>query len=646
MTMYPCNTVLHVDLNSGKIWRKELDETTIANFLGGRGVAAKLLWNAIQKDIDPLGEENILIFAPGALTGTHAPSSGRMTVTAKGPATNLYLKTNVGGHFGVALKMAGWDYIVVHDIADRPVYLWIDGPEVVLKDAAHLWGKGVKETTRILQKEYSGAEVACIGPAGENLTKFASIMVSYYNAAARGGIGTVMGSKRLKAIAVDGRKGKVEVAVPHKFDEVVTEAREALYADSAAADLHLYGTARDVDLLSKMRILPSYNFKRSYIEGAENLSGRTWAKEGYLKRILGCGACNFSCHRFTSVDIGKYAGTYSGGPEYETVSSLGSGCGITRVEAVLRANELCNDLGMDVISTGGVVQWAMETYEKGLLTKEDMDGIELTWGNEEVLIELIRKIAFRQGIGDLLAEGTKVASEKTGGESWKWAVQARGLEQSRVEIRGAYSYALAFAVNPRGPDHLHTECLAEFGGTPEAVNVIKRITGDERYARPDMPDKRAEIVKWHEDIYAVTDALGLCAFTTTAAYGIDEEKAAELFQYATGIDMSIEEIMAAGERILTLERCFNIREGLTRKDDKLPWRIMNECQKDLHGKMEKPIITQEQLDIWLDDYYELHGWDERGMPKKKTLDALNLSFALPQLSDAYSKCCPGKENVT
>jgi len=554
------------------------------------------------------------------------------------PATNRYLKTNVGGHFGIALKMAGWDYIAVQGIADTPVYLWIDGPNVVLKDATHLWGKGVRETTRVLKGEtYPEAEVACIGPAGENIVKFSSIMVSYYNAAARGGIGAVMGSKRLKAIAVDGRHGKVEVATPHKFGEVVTEAREALYADSTAADLHSYGTARDVDLLSKMRILPSYNFRSSYIEGAERLSGRTWAREGYLKRILGCGACNLSCHRFTTVDTGKYAGTYSGGPEYETVSSLGSGCGITNIEAVLRANELCNDLGVDVISTGGVVQWAMETYEKGLLTKKDMDGLELTWGNEKALIELIGKIAFRQGIGDLLAEGTRAASEKTGGESWKWAVQARGLEQSRVETRGAYSYALAFAVNPRGPDHLHTECLAEFGGSPEAVSVIKKITNDEKYARPDIPDKRAEIVKWHEDIYAVTDALGLCAFTTTAAYGIDEEKAGRLFQCATGIDMSTEGIMMAGERILTLERCFNVREGLTRKDDRLPWRIMNEYQKDLHEKMECPIIAQEQLDIWLDSYYRLHGWNKHGMPKKLTLDNLDLSFCLPQLSDAYSK---------
>lgn len=632
MGAYPPNTVLHVDLDSGELWRDEVDEMTVAKFLGGRGIAAKLLWEGIRKGIDPLGKENILIFAPGVLTGTHAPSSGRMTAATKGPATGLYLKSSVGGHFGIALKMAGWDYVIVHGISNKPVYLWINGPEVALKDATHLWGKGVKETARILQSEHPGAEVACIGPAGENLVKFAAIMVSYYSAAARGGIGAVMGSKKLKAVVVNGREGRVQVANPRGFDKVVSEARNALYADRLNPDLHAYGTARDIDLVSKLHLLPSYNFKRSSIEGAEPLSGRFWTKAGYLKRISGCGACAVTCHRFTMVDQGKHAGTYSGGPEYETATALGSNCGVTDIEAVMRANELCNDLGLDTISTGAVIAWAMECYERGILSLDDTGGIELKWGSGDSLVQLIEMIAYRRGLGDVLAEGTKRASEKVGGDSWKWAMQAKGLEHSMVETRGAYSYALAFAVNPRGPDHLHTECYAEFGATPEAVKTIKRITGDERYARPDIPEKRAEIVKWHEDMYAVTDALGLCAFATTAAYGIDEEKAAKLFQYATGIEMTADEIMEAGERILTLERCFNIREGLTRADDRLPWRIMNEYQEDLKRRRAEPIITREQLDIWLDEYYQLHGWDkETGRPTPERLRKLGLEFVLESL---------------
>jgi aldehyde:ferredoxin oxidoreductase len=624
--------ILHIDLSSGRIWKAWVSRELITDFLGGRGIAAKILWDNLKKGIDPLGEENVLIFAPGALTGTNAPSSGRTTITTKGPATNLYLKTSVGGHFGIALKMTGNDYIVLHGTSARPVYLWIDAEGVELRDASHLWGRGVRETTRLLEAECpEKVEIACIGPAGEKRVRFASVMTSYYNAAGRGGGGAVMGSKMLKAVVVNGRGGKVQVANPQGFAKIVASAREALYADSLTFDLHRYGTARDVDLINEMSLLPAYNFKKSYIKDAESLSGRSWPKEGYLKQIVGCGACILSCHRFTRVESGKYAGTYSGGPEYETVASLGSGCGITNVEAVFRANEICNDMGMDTISTGAVIQWAMESYEKGLLTKEDTGGIELKWGSEEALIELTQMIAQRKGIGDVLAEGVAHASKVVGGDSGKWAVQTRGLEQSRVETRGAYSYALAFAVNPRGPDHLHTECLAEFGGTPEAVETVKKITGDEKYAVPHILEKRAEIVRWHEDIYAVSDALGLCAFTTTAAYGIDEERCAKLFAFATGIKTNPKQIMKAGRRIVTLERCFNIREGQSRKDDTLPWRIMHEHQDDLK---DDPIITQQKLDTMLDNYYKLHGWDKRsGKPTKKTLRELNLEFVLKELDN-------------
>lgn len=630
--MFLFGKVLNIDLNTGEVWREKLNESIIADFLGGRGVAAKFLWEKVAKGIDPLSKDNILIFATGPLTGTLAPASGRLTVSAKGPATNLYLKTSAGGHLGAALRMSGNDCVVIHGASNTPVYVWINGNKVEIRDATHLWGKKVRETNEILKKETEEkAEIASIGPAGENLVKFASIMVSYYNAAARGGIGAVMGSKKLKALVVSGWGGRIYVANPRKFGEIAALSREAIYADTTAPGLHKYGTAGGVNPWNKVHMLPSYNFKTAHIEDARKISGHFWATEGYLKRKIGCNACPITCHRFTAVNTGKYAGTYSGGPEYETTSSLASGCGIDDPEVLFKANELCNDLGLDSISAGGVIQWAMETYEKGLLTKKNADGLDLKWGNEEAVIELLKRIAYREGIGNILAEGTKRASEKIGGDSWKWAVQARGLEQSRVELRGAFAYALAFAVNPRGPDHLHSECLAEFGATPEAVKTIEKITGDKKYARPDILDKRAEIVKWHEDIFAVSDALGLCAFTTTATYGIDEKKAAKLFQYATGIDMSAEEIMKAGERILTLERCFNVREGLTRNDDKLPWRMMNEYQYDLKN-VSDPIVSQEILDKMLDEYYKLHGWDKKtGKPTKNTLNKFNLSFMIQTL---------------
>lgn len=624
-------TVMYVDLSSREVWREDLFRNDLAEYLGGRGVAAKLLWDHVGPETDPLEEDNLLVFAPGSLTGTHAPNSGRMTISAKGPATNLYLKSNVGGAFGTSLKMTGNDYLAVRGVADKPVYIHIDNEEVTIKDASELWGKGVRETTRRLEGDYGEeTQVACIGPAGENLVDFAAVMVSYYNAAARGGIGAVMGSKKLKAVVADRGNGRVELDSPEEYGRVVEESREALVEDSINPDLHKYGTARDVDMLNELNILPSYNFQRGHVEDAEGLSGRSWPESGHLKSAVGCSSCIYSCHRHTEVDEGKYEGSYSGGPEYETVASLGSGCGITDNEAVFRANELCNDLGLDTISTGVVIQWAMETYERGLIDEEFTDGIRLEFGNDDALVTIIERIAHREGVGDLLAQGAKIASEEVGGGSDEWAVQSRGLEQSGVETRGAYSYALAFAVNPRGPDHLHTECLAEFGGTPEAVDTVKKITGDEKYATPTTTEKRAEIVRWHEDIYAVTDALGLCAFTTTAAYGIDEEKVARMFEFKTGIETSPEEIMRAGKRIVTLERGFNVREGLSRKDDLLPRRMMEENAGDLEG--EEPRISREKLNDMLDRYYELHGWDlESGRPTEETLEGLNLGFVSAEL---------------
>lgn len=621
---------LHVNLNSGDIWREEIGPDLIRKLVGGRGIAAKQLWDELEEGIHPFSEENVLIFSPGLLCGTNVPCAGRTTVTTKSPATNLYCKTSFGGHFGVDLKMIGVDYLIIHGISDTPVYLWLTKERAELRNAGRLWGKGVRETTNSLRKSHGNdIEVACIGPGGENKVKFASIMNSYYSAAARGGAGVVMGAKGLKAIALYGKNGKVEVANPKKFKNIVCSAREALYSDSTAERRYNYGTSGIVEGLNGMGIFPSYNFKKSRFEGAGKISGQYIANNGYLKGRAGCGSCIFACHRFTAVEEGKYKGTYSGGPEYETVSALGSGCGLDDIRPILRANEICNDMGLDTISTGGAIQWAMESYERGVLTKEDTEGIDLKWGNGDAVVKLVGKIALREGIGDILAKGIKKAAEEIGGDSWKWAIQTRGLEQSRVETRGTYAYALSFAVNPRGPDHLHSECGAEFGGTPEAIETIRKITGNKKYAAPNMLDKRAEIVRWHEDIFAISDALGICAFTTTASYGIDEEKSAKLFQYFTGIEKTPEEILKAGQRIVTLERCFNIREGQSRKDDLAPWRIMHEKQNDLIEDFKEPIITQEKLDLMLDDYFQLHGWDQKtGKPLIRTLKELQLDFAV------------------
>lgn len=636
--------ILHVDLSERKSWVEPVPEVWIDRFIGSRGVNAKILWDALKPGIDPLGPGNVLIFGTGTLTGTFAPTSGRTTITCKSPTTHLYLKTNVGGHWGTELKFAGFDYLVIHGKAASPTYLWIHDGEVEIRDAQHLWGEDVRKTTEALRKEVGDdeAQVAAIGQGGENLVRFAAVMVSIYNAAARGGAGAVMGSKRLKAVVVRGHGG-VRVADPKGFYRSCHIAIKNSYEDATAKFAHLYGTAGSVPMVNEARAFPSYNFQKGYIEGAEKIGGPYLAESEYLKGRLGCNACIFTCHRYCEIEGGKYAGCYTGGPEYETLSALGAGCGTTDLETVIKANELCNIYGLDTISTGNLIQWAMECYERGVITKDQAGGLHLEWGNGEAIVEMVKKIAFRQGLGNLLAEGVKRASERIGQGSERWAIQSKGLEQSRVETRAAFGYALAFAVNPRGPDHLHTETIAEFGTRPGGRRLIKKITGDEKYANPRLIEKRPEIVRWHEDCFAATDSLGLCAFINTSRFGVDPEQMANMFSTAIGKKVSEEELMTAGRRILTLEKSFNVREGASRKDDTLPWRLMNEPLeslmrgRDVSRAIEEkegfvPINSPEMLNRMLDEYYDLHGWDRNtSWPYRETLLQLGLKEVVEEL---------------
>jgi aldehyde:ferredoxin oxidoreductase len=536
------------------------------------------------------------------------------------------------------MRAAGIHHLVVHGASDHPVYLRIGENGVEIHDATPLWGKGVRETTRMLLDAARGGEVCCIGPAGENGVRFSNIMFSYYNSASRCGVGAVMGSKRLKGIAVLPARGCIRVADPEAFGQCVVEVRDALYRDTLSRQLFDFGTAADVDFFNELKASPAFNFQHSHMddeEGVRRLSGRSWEPAGYLTHRRACSACILACHRFTEVSGGRFAGTYSGGPQLETVNALGPRCGNADVELVFRLSELCNDLGLDTSSTGTTIAWLMECWQRGALRADDVGAIKPEWGSEEALLQLVDLIARREGIGNLLADGTRAAAARVGRDTAKWAVQSKGLEITAVELRAAYSYALAFAVNPRGPDHLLSETMAEFGGTPEARAVMRKITGSDEYIGGTVLEKRAEIVRWHEDIYAVCDALGICAFASTAAYGVDEVRAARLFEAATGIAMGEAEIMRAGRRIVTLERCFNMREGLGRADDTIPWRFTHELQPDLAGAQDplgrrrEPIVEPEQLERMLDEYYALHGWDPTtGNPTSEGLRKLRLDFVL------------------
>jgi aldehyde:ferredoxin oxidoreductase len=618
--------VLDVELTSRETKVERVQTGDLLTFLGGRGIAAKLLYERLAPGIDPLGADNVLVLSTGSLTGTNAPSAGRSCVTCKGPATGLYLKVSAGGHLGAELKYAGYDYLVIRGQAEHPVYLWIDDGEVTIRDARHLWGCGTREADHLIKQELGDEDIqtAIIGPGGENRVLFACIIFSLFNSASRGGVGAVMGSKNLKAIAVRA-SGGLRVAQGEEFAALAGRTRRELAEDTSSESLFNWGTAGDVASANEADELASYNFSRIGIAGAEKIDGQYLEQQGYLVGRESCFSCSIACHRYVRTKEHRYGLVQDAGPEYESVCALGAQCGTVDTEGVIKANQLCNDYGLDTISTGHVISWAMECRDRGLLKEKWSDGLDLQFGNIESELDLIRRIALReQGLGELLANGVQRAAQCVGGDSWKWAIEAKGLEQSAVDTRMAKGYALAFAVNPRGPDHLMTECLAEFGATPEARVLIREITGDDRYADSTLVDKRAEIVRWHEDCYAASDALGFCAFSTTAAYGVNPQNMARLFGLALGIEFSAEELMTAGRRIVTLERCFNVREGARRERDKLPWRMMNEPVPS--GRLRGLVTDGATLDGMLDQYYGLHGWNlVTGIPEVRTLELLGIA---------------------
>jgi len=623
--------VLHIDLSKKKTWVEEIKKEIWMKYLPSRGLNAKLLWDLTNENTDPLGEENVLIFGAGGFTGSVAPASGRTTVTFKSPATNMYFKANAGGKWGAKFKFTGYSHLVLHGKAEKPVYIYIENDNVDFKDAAAIWGKDVRETNKLIKEEIGDqdAEIAAIGPAGENLVLISSVMLSTYSAATRGGGGAVMGSKNLKAIAVKGNK-RLELNKNKKFKELALFAKKEIMNDPGFEGISKYGTAVSVNALNELYAFPTRNFQKSHFKDANRISGEALVERGRLKKRTACYSCPIGCHRYTETKGDKHKG-FGGGPEFETINSFGAGTEVSDIDAIIKANELCNIYGLDTISTGGVIQWAMESFEKGVITKEDTGGIELKFGNAEAMVKMVEKIANRDGFGDILADGVKKAAEKIGKDSWKWAVEAKGLEQSRVDTRVAKSYALAFAVNPRGPDHLHTETFAELGLSEEGRQLVKKLTENEEFIEATSTEKRAKIVRWHEDCYAVCDALGFCVFTSTALYGLKPKMIADMWSIATNEEISEEEIMRAGRRMVTLEKAYNVRCGATRSDDRLPWRTMNEDTGDRPSK-EFMANTPKVLDEMLDRYYELHGWDlKTSWPTREVLKDLGLEFVIEDL---------------
>jgi aldehyde:ferredoxin oxidoreductase len=594
--------VLRVNLSTGKVSTEALDPGLAKDYIGARGLGTKIMTDEVDPKVDPLSPENKLIFVPGPLTGTFAPSAGRYTVVTKGALTGAIASANSGGTWGPALKFAGYDAVIIEGAAPKPVYLWIKNAKVEIRDASHLWGKDVPETSDAIRAETDDdAKIACIGPAGENRVLFACIMNDLHRAAGRSGVGAVMGSKNLKAIAVVGT-GAVTCADPKAFESAVVKARDKIHKHPVGgAGLRLYGTDVLTNILNQIGGYPTKNYQDGHFPTADKLGGETLAAT-LLQRPKGCFSCIISCGRVTKVTNPKYAGEGEG-PEYETSWGFGGDCCIDDLDAVTKANYLCNEYGMDAISMAVTVACAMELYEMGLITKEDTGGIALEWGNAEAMVEVTRLTGVGEGFGKKLALGSYRLAESCGHPELSMTVKKQ--EIPAYDARAVQGIGLNFATANCGAAHVRGYTIA-----PEVLGNPVKVDKDTIEGKP-------ALVILFQNLTAALDATGACLFTT---FGIGADELAEMLGAVTGVGYTSEDFMKCGDRIWNLERQWNLNAGLTANDDTLPPRLLKEPIKTgaSKGKLSR-------LPEMLPEYYELRGWDKNGVPTASKLGELGLT---------------------
>jgi aldehyde:ferredoxin oxidoreductase len=610
--------ILRVDLTDGEISEEPLNEKDARMYLGGNGLASRYLFDEQERGVDPLGPENKLIYMTGPLSGTISPSSGRFSAVAKSPLTGFWGSANSGGRWGRDLKRAGFDGIIIEGAAKTPVYLVVDDGKAELRDAGHIWGKGVKETTELVKEELGRQfNVSCIGIAGENLVRYAAIMNDVHRALGRCGLGAVMGSKGLKAIAAAGTK-KIEVADKEAFNEAAKTAIDFINESLLKMTLEVYGTNMVIDLVNVKGGLPTRNWQTGYCPYTDDLNGPAMIEKTLVGRSA-CFGCPIACGRLSEVKSGKYA-CKGEGPEYESVGGFGPMCDINDLEPITYAHLLCNDYGIDTISAGSTIAFTMECYEKGILTKADADGLEIKFGDADVMIELVHRIAKRNGIGDLLAEGTKRVSEELGQGSERFAMHVKGLELPSYDCRATKMTGLAFATANRGGDHI----TAYIQG-PTFLDIPFLIVEESTIEDPTVENpEEARVVKDLEDALTVFDSIGACKFMGMALMA---EDIVPVIANATGWDFDVDEFRMAGERIVNLARAFNVREGASREDDTLPKRLLEEPLPE--GPAEGLVVDLEPL---LDAYYEARGWDKAtGKPTAAKLTELGLGDLIDKI---------------
>ncbi|HSM24484.1 MAG TPA: aldehyde ferredoxin oxidoreductase family protein [Anaerolineaceae bacterium] len=604
--------ILRINLTTKAIKTETVDERFAAKYLGGRGWAIKYLLDEMDPTIDAFDPENMLIFATGPLTGTVAPTGNRYMVVTKSPLTGALTNSNSGGFFPTEMKRTGFDLFIIEGKADSPVYIWINNETVELRSAEHVWGKNVPETEDLLLAETDRkAKVACIGPAGENLVLFASIMNDKHRAAGRSGVGAVMGSKNLKAVVVRGTQS-IEIAHPDQLDNYCKAiSKKVGDVMKAGGAMRVYGTSYVPPITNEMGILPTRNFQTGRFEGIDGITGDV-INEKYLKKPKPCFRCPIACGRDTKVDDPKYAGEGEG-PEYETIASYGSACGVDNMAAIIKANYLCNEYGIDTISAGMTIACAMELAEKGFIPREEI-GFDLKFGDPDAIIELTHQISSQTGFGKELAQGSFRLAEKYGHP--EISVTAKKQEFPGYDPRGSKGMGLLYATSNKGASHMSGDlAYSEVFGVPKKIDALSL-------------ENKPELIKRFEDAFTVIDSTGLCVFLSVRYMFEDNIELwptplAEVMRLSTGVPFSQQMLLDAGDRIFNMERLFLLRAGFTKEDDSLPYRMLNEPLPD--GPAKGHVV---ELDLMLPRFYQLRGWDPNGIPTKDTLDELEIGDLL------------------
>jgi aldehyde:ferredoxin oxidoreductase len=625
---------LRVNLSTGSLATEPLQEDVARKFIGGKGLSAKILFDELKPGIDPLGPENKLVIAGGPMGAIPFSGNSRFSVSAKSPLETGWGESYSGGFMAPKIKQSGYDVFIIEGVSRTPVWLYVNEGKAELRDASKYWGKTTAETENAIKKELGDTDkrqtsVASIGPAGEKKVRYAAIINDLREAAGRSGMGAVMGSKKMKAWACKGSL-KVPVYDEKKLKDYVRQCVGEVKKGPYIQALHDYGTAGDTDDLSASGRLPTKNFLKGTFEGAEKITGETMVSSGLLTGRDTCWACSTNCKRVVESKNPYPLDKEVGGQEYETTAAFGSFCLNSDMYSIAKANQLCNLYGLDTISTGVVVGFAMEAYERGILTKEQTGGLELKWGSADAVIKLVEMIGNREGIGDLLGEGVWRAAQKLGKGAEEFAMHVKGRELPMHEPRGKRNIGLMYAVADRGACHMEWE-HDDFWESEKNLRPELGLVASELPNRGllDYGHSKVKIAKVQGDLWSMCDSLVVCVFDIYPGGGIEHTTLLGILNAATGWDMTMKEYMEAGERAINMTRAFNAREGLTRNDDTLPKRLMEPLPDGAFaGKPFGPDI----LNSMLDNYYELRGWDKKtGLPTRATLDRLQLGYVADEL---------------